>query len=207
MQACRCVLRTQCLDCTITSSSARKRVVVTLPIDKRERSWRYAYGANAADDDAVVITWKHFFDFAIKTGETVHQEGCARQHGRPLSAGVPGGALETIPSGKPDCRTSEHPPQVPRLSRDLRPLPPLRIARVGGVVAGPNIGRWSDRTASRTLSADCSASPRPQQPRTEVARRALPLSWTTNQGISASRSRTHPSACRSAGKGPSLSLR
>ena len=72
-----------------------------MPIDEREGSWRYANGAHAADDDAVVITRHHFFDFAIKTGETVLQEGRARQHGRPLSAGVPGSALEAIPSGKP----------------------------------------------------------------------------------------------------------
>jgi len=75
-------------------------MVVALPIDEREGPWTGPRGANAADDNAVVIAWKHFLDLAIENGESVLENGCTSHHGRPSSADVPGGSFETIPSGK-----------------------------------------------------------------------------------------------------------
>ena len=72
-----------------------------MPIDERERPWTDARGENAADDNAVVVAWKHFLDLAIKGGESVLEDGCASHHGRPSSAGIPAGSVEAIPPGKP----------------------------------------------------------------------------------------------------------
>jgi stage V sporulation protein SpoVS len=67
-----------------SSSVAAARHVtgaLSLPIDERERSWINATGANAADD-AVVMARKHLVHVAVKKGETVLQDRCARERGR-----------------------------------------------------------------------------------------------------------------------------
>src|SRR5262249_16663208 len=76
-------------------------MVVALPIDEWEGPWTGPRGANAADDNAVVIAWKHFLDLAIESGECVLENGCTGQQGRPSSADIPGGSFEAIQPRKP----------------------------------------------------------------------------------------------------------
>jgi len=49
----------------------------------------------------MVIARKHFLDLAIESGESVLENGCTSQHGRPSSADIPGGSFEAILPGKP----------------------------------------------------------------------------------------------------------
>jgi hypothetical protein len=76
-------------------------MVVTLPIDQRTRSCRGADGANAANEDGVIMARKHFRNLAIKRGEGILENRRTGQHGRPSRAGISGRSFKTVSSGKP----------------------------------------------------------------------------------------------------------
>jgi hypothetical protein len=76
-------------------------MVIASPIDERERTCRGANCTNATDDDGVITVRKHFRNLAIKSGESVFEDGSAGQHGRPSSAGIASSPFKAIFSSKP----------------------------------------------------------------------------------------------------------